>query len=398
MTDIMDVSDIFENGTHTIRMTSGTPPKIAAIDVVMSVTGKNNHRAAQTLRELEIQDDRLFVILEKHKFPGRGQTEIIVVNCSQANQLVMMLPGKEAQKFKQNAAKLLTRVFAGDPTLHDVIEENRQSDGFVNQIARDELASEGEGVGEVDNEQQKLAIQIKTANMRKELSMTIRDTIECEQTTAEDQVAHKKRMFDSESAYIDKVFEYCSKGMPVAQQMWMTESKRNCDLSRWHTHSQGGPLGIENGQAAIGGPMYSDDMEPVTISTHIIKAKGLTDPGNKMAMGIGTIAVRMYREQNDGLDPPSEKIMCNGNPIDVKKYFKKDMPLLEEAYTEFEEKTKMAETQKEEKEMKKAEQIEKKRVQANTRKKAKDKSALEDKQSSVSAWVNKSPDPSTNPL
>jgi hypothetical protein len=391
MTDIMDVSDIFENGTHTIRMTSGTHPKIAAIDVVISVTGKNNNRAAQTLRELETQDNSFFVNLETHKFPGPGQKKILVVNCSQANQLMMMLPGDNAQKAKQYIAKMFTKVLAGDPTMHDVLEENRQSDGFVNQIARDELASEGEGVGEVDNEQQKLTIQIKTANMRKELSMTIQDT-------EFSQVMHKKRMFETESAYTDEVFNYCSTDMPVSQMMWMNESKQNFKLSRWHTHSQGGPLGIENGQAAIGGPMYSDDMEPVTISVHILLAKGITDTNNIMAKQIGTIAANMYRIQNNGFDPPSELQYFKGAPAYPFKYFKKDMPLLEAAYNQFQKEAPIKAQQATEKEMKKAEQSEKKRVQANTRKKAKDKSALEDKQSSVGGWVTKSPDPSTNPL
>jgi hypothetical protein len=142
----MDLSDLFQDGQQTIRMTSGTPPKIAAIDFVMVVTGQNSNVSAKTLKRMEEDDTPFWCDLEKFQFPGAGQRPIYVLCSEEAIGLLMMLPGKKAKAFRKESVVLLNRLFAGDPTLHDLIVKNGLSDGIMNQFARTTLASKGQGV------------------------------------------------------------------------------------------------------------------------------------------------------------------------------------------------------------------------------------------------------------
>jgi hypothetical protein len=155
----------------------------------------------------------------------------------------------------------------------------------------------------------------------------------------------------SQLDHMNWLCEQCVVGAPESQRRWMEESNRNFKISVFNTSmissaAGGGQLGIENGQTVLGGPVYSDEMQAITISTHIIIAKGLKDPDNKIAMAIGTIAVGIYADWNEGRKPLKERIVIRGYPVDVNKYFKKDLPLLEAAFVEWEKRTGVAAAQK----------------------------------------------------
>jgi hypothetical protein len=125
----IDISDLFDNGLCIIRMTPDK--KAAAIDIVMLATGKDNHDSAQIIRKLEKSDDvniaNFFIDVEKYQFSGPGQRKIYILDASEAIELLMMLPGKKAKAFRRESAALLTRLFSGDPTLHDLLDKNALS-------------------------------------------------------------------------------------------------------------------------------------------------------------------------------------------------------------------------------------------------------------------------------
>jgi hypothetical protein len=296
------------------------------------VTGHSRHTVSNTVRGIINKNPVRWDGLAKYQFPGSGQTPREVVSAEEAFQFLMVLRGKAADKIREEFSGLLGRLYAGDPTLKDVIDQHALSDGVVNQFARAGMGGDKAAVGQADkvntltDEETQLTKKIHLATMRQQL-----DDIERKRTV-------------SQFEHVDWISKQCVTGAPESQKMWMQESNRNYKISVFNTtvgaSIGGGSLGIENG------PVYTDEMQPVTISTHIIIPKGLKDPDNKMAMGIGTIAAAMYGDWNEGQKPLKERAIIKGYPVEVNKYFKKDIPLLEAAFVVFEEKTSMAASQK----------------------------------------------------
>jgi hypothetical protein len=139
MPDVVSVDALFQGTLKTIRMTPGDAPKASIIDFVMAVTGQTNDNAGKTIRRLiELSEiGRTFSsTLEKFQFPGPGQRGQYVLSASQCMELAMILPHNTAKIFRCYTASIVTRVFAGDPTLHDVIKKNDLSNDTIHQFAR----------------------------------------------------------------------------------------------------------------------------------------------------------------------------------------------------------------------------------------------------------------------
>jgi hypothetical protein len=349
----IDVSNFFNNAVFTMRMTPGSDPRVSIMDFVMAVTGKNNNDASEVIRNMQKADQVFYLNCKKYQFPGARQKEQFVLCLSECVELLMMLPGKKAKEFRKDSAGLLTRLFAGDPTLHDVIEKNRLSDGVVNQLARAEVGNTG-AVEMQSEEETQIAKKIRVAVMMQEL-----DGIEHKRSVAEMEnqnmtISRTKTQME----HIAWLCAQCTEGAPESQKRWIEESNRNYKISVLNTAMGGGQLVIENS-----GPVYTDDMQPVSISTHIILPKGLKDTDYKIAKAVGKIASFMYRDSHDGKAPFQESVIINGLHRDVNKYCKKDLPLLEAAYVEWEMKTGEAALQRAEKEQKKRDKARKEQVE-----------------------------------
>ena len=84
----------------------------------------------------------LGTLCSNFKFPGRGQQEQPVITFPGAIKLLMFLPGEKAKSHRSSMVSVLTRYFAGDPSLLREIEANAVSESPVAQMARASLASE----------------------------------------------------------------------------------------------------------------------------------------------------------------------------------------------------------------------------------------------------------------
>jgi hypothetical protein len=131
MDTVIYVGDLFEGRPVKIRITNGDSPMISAIDFVAVVTMKDKNQSAEVIRGMQYEGNPkdkvltdFFRSLQIHQFPGARQSAKYVLNASQAFVLMMMLHGKTAMAFRIASSQLLTRLFAGDPTLHALIEEN----------------------------------------------------------------------------------------------------------------------------------------------------------------------------------------------------------------------------------------------------------------------------------
>lgn len=98
---------------------------IYAVDLVMVITEKNRDDAGKCIRNIDPADfplDRFKNI----SVPGKGGYQTKVVSFKDAINLVMVLPGKQAKKFRMAVVDVLVRYLQGDVSLHEEIEENRE--------------------------------------------------------------------------------------------------------------------------------------------------------------------------------------------------------------------------------------------------------------------------------
>ena len=118
----------------TVRILMEEPPLIYAVDIVMVVTGKNNDDANKALRNIPeylYRQERF-----AYRNPPSGGRPARFVAYEDALELVMALGGKEANIMKTQFAKILTRYFAGDSSMHAELEANSTSTASINVLAR----------------------------------------------------------------------------------------------------------------------------------------------------------------------------------------------------------------------------------------------------------------------
>lgn len=109
-----------------VRVTKETLPRVALIDVTMGVCGQTRQRASQTFQKLDKEVTRKF---GHFQFPGEVQRGTPVGTASEFMELVMMLPGKNAETFRVKAARIITRYYAGDRSMTEeivVIQKKRK--------------------------------------------------------------------------------------------------------------------------------------------------------------------------------------------------------------------------------------------------------------------------------
>jgi hypothetical protein len=123
MSDVVDVSDFFQSGAKTMRMRPGVDAKVSIIDFVMATTGHGKNIAGKTIKRMTRAHTIFFESIEQYQFPGRGEREQFVLGAEQAMEVLMMLPGKAAKLFRRHCAGLIVKLFAGDPTLHDLLNQ-----------------------------------------------------------------------------------------------------------------------------------------------------------------------------------------------------------------------------------------------------------------------------------
>ena len=142
----------------TVRFTTIDGVQYLSIrDFIMVVCDKDGNDAGQVWRRLsEDKKNEVQSFCLNFVFPGQGQQEQPVITFPGALKLVMWLGGENAKDFRTKVVGILTRYFAGDPSLLQDIQANAQSDSPINQFARASLQSEsGDGI-EPASKRQKL--------------------------------------------------------------------------------------------------------------------------------------------------------------------------------------------------------------------------------------------------
>ena len=115
-----EVDDLFKGAK--IRYTTDEPVKISVFDIIKVVTGIQNPR--DNYAHLQQTNAEFVGRFYKYHFSGQGERPTPVCTVPQMIELINILPGQRAARFRQAGAKVLVRVLGGDETLVDEIREN----------------------------------------------------------------------------------------------------------------------------------------------------------------------------------------------------------------------------------------------------------------------------------
>ena len=174
-TSVIPFDDIVPGATVRLCVVDGKQ-YLSVRDVIMHVCGKNANNAADVWRTLaETKKTELTDFLGEYQFPGRGNGFSPVITFPGVLKLIMFLPGEVAMKCRSIVVAILTRYFAGDPSMLKEIEENGRSDAPMPQLARASLASEGRVIDEdltlqIDSDRKRKRDQEDTSLIREKIN------------------------------------------------------------------------------------------------------------------------------------------------------------------------------------------------------------------------------------
>lgn len=111
-----------------------TPDKRVSIyDEIRIATGQSNPHVIWN--RLKKQYPEALTKCESYKFPGRGQLPTPVANKQTFLEILSLLPGETAKKFREESAKLVIRYLEGDPTLAEEVIDQQDDPDILHRLA-----------------------------------------------------------------------------------------------------------------------------------------------------------------------------------------------------------------------------------------------------------------------
>ena len=104
-----------------IRKTSEDPPRVSIFDVIQAVTGQSNPRMIYS--RLKEAFPEVVTNLDNLQFPGAGQRPTPVTDARGIVEVILLLPGRAAARFRVEAASVIVRFLGGDLSLVDELAE-----------------------------------------------------------------------------------------------------------------------------------------------------------------------------------------------------------------------------------------------------------------------------------
>ena len=169
--------DEFKDGA-IVHVLMEKPPLIHAIDLAMVVTGKDKRQAAKAIRD--IPSDMFDLggkIHPRSLFLPSGTKTVKFVTYEDSLQLIMALGGKQANLVKTQFAKILTRYFAGDATMHGELEANAASSSPLNFLARESETFGSKRVHSNDSFDERQLEVAKKTRLELEKSVEVSNTL-----------------------------------------------------------------------------------------------------------------------------------------------------------------------------------------------------------------------------
>ena len=285
-------------------------------DFVMHICGKDGNHAADLWRTMQTsKKDELAQFLGVHKFPGRGQQEQPVITFPGAVKLAMFLPGENAKRNRSAMAQILTRYFAGDPSLIREIEANAESTGPVPQMARATLAQER-------------APALESRKRGREIDEFY--DLERKTTLKERQIAIREKEIAIKHQEIMNV-QTAKTTMDLLIPDWKTDSRLKLQLEDWAKNVIFGqkpaspvapPSGVARPQIA---PPAPTGVHTISISQVAMELGHRLRAGDLVIMG--KLVAKAYRDKYNE-NPGKHRQWVDGAEREVNSYTERDRDLL----------------------------------------------------------------------
>jgi hypothetical protein len=117
-----EVDELFKGSK--IRYTTEEPKLVSVIDIIRIITGLCNPR--NVLAKLQQEMSEVVCRLDNLQFNGAGERPTPVCTVPQMIELINVLPGTRAAKFRAAGAKVLVRFLGGDDSLVEELRENAE--------------------------------------------------------------------------------------------------------------------------------------------------------------------------------------------------------------------------------------------------------------------------------
>lgn len=118
MTTINNMLMKFPEGIFAGKEPRITNEYVSVLDILVATTNSSKDASRKILQRLkETYGEEVVTILSQHKFPGPGQRETPCVNAKGLVKLLMLIPGKLAQEFRNQTADIMLRYLGGDTSL-----------------------------------------------------------------------------------------------------------------------------------------------------------------------------------------------------------------------------------------------------------------------------------------
>ena len=118
----IDFGAIVHTGRSAVRVYSDG--RVDAVELAMVVSDKSRDNAGKQLRNLDpkLFNPAKFMVI---KLPGKGNLSTKTLDCSDAMDLVMVLPGNASKVIRKKFADIIVRYLDGDITMCAEIKKNR---------------------------------------------------------------------------------------------------------------------------------------------------------------------------------------------------------------------------------------------------------------------------------
>ena len=108
-----------------VRKTSESPARVSILDVIGTITETKAADVTHVWQRLKTRYPEVLFGCQNFKFAGPGQRETPVADARGITEIIMVLPGKTAAKYRKSAADVIVRYLGGDPSLVDETAQNR---------------------------------------------------------------------------------------------------------------------------------------------------------------------------------------------------------------------------------------------------------------------------------
>lgn len=193
MTEIFN----FQSGEFagkTVRVTKEATPRVSVLDITTIACEQNGNPSLYFARLCDTYPD-VRTSCSHFKFPGQGQRDTPVTDARGIVKILMLLPGRKAATFREQAADTLVRYLGGDETLIAEIhairaeaEANPNSTAaFFRAAATTEHRESGGGEDERELERAERRMRLREKEM--ELRVKELDLQRMERTDRRDEVS-----------------------------------------------------------------------------------------------------------------------------------------------------------------------------------------------------------------